>query len=61
VFWSPSYTTNDKTEVHVIPSGNQAAGAVELYVPFERWDLKAEGVYVHDERREAAATDRRWR
>ncbi len=58
-FWSPTYTTADKTEVHVIPSGNQVAAGAELYVPFERFDVKGEFVYVNDQRREAPATDRK--
>ncbi len=58
-FWSPTYTTADKTEIHVLPAGNQIAAAAELYVPFERFDLKGEVVYVNEGRREAAATDRK--
>jgi phosphate-selective porin len=58
-FWSPTYTTADKTEIHVIPAGNQIAAAAELYVPFERFDFKGEVVYVNEGRREAAATDRK--
>lgn len=58
-FWSPTYTTADKVEVHVLPAGNQIAGAAELYLPFERWDVKSELVYVNEGRREAAATDRK--
>lgn len=57
-FWSPSYKAADGTEVHVMPSGNQFAGGAELYLPFERWDLKGEVVYVHEDRREASAADR---
>jgi phosphate-selective porin len=58
-FWSPTYTTADKTEVHIIPTGDQIAAAGELYVPFERVDLKGELVYVNEGRREAAAATRR--
>jgi phosphate-selective porin len=57
VFWSPRHKEGD-LEVHAIPSGNQAAGGAELYLPFERWDVKSEVIYVHDERREASADDR---
>lgn len=57
-FWSPTYTTADKTEVHIIPSGDQAVVAGEVYVPFERWDVKGEFVYAYEERREAAASAR---
>jgi len=55
-FWSPVYTTADKTEVHVLPSGNQIAVAAEVYVPFESVDLKGELVYVNEGRREATST-----
>jgi phosphate-selective porin len=58
-FLPPTYTADDKTEVHVIPSGNQFAGAAELYIPFERFDVKSEAVYVHEDRREAPVTDRK--
>ncbi len=58
-FWSPSYKAADGANVHVLPSGNQIAAAAELYVPFERFDIKGELVYVNEGRREAAATDRR--
>jgi phosphate-selective porin len=54
-FWSPVYTTADKTEVHVIPSGDQIAVAGEVYVPFERIDLRGEVVYVNEGRREATS------
>lgn len=57
-FWSPSYTTADKTEVHVLPSGAAGALAGEIYLPFERVDLRGEVVYVHENRREATAADR---
>jgi hypothetical protein len=56
-FWSPTRSEGD-ADIHAIPSGNQAAGGAELYLPFERWDVKSEVVYVHDERREATADDR---
>lgn len=57
-FWSPVYTTADKTEVHIIPAGDQAVIAGELYVPFERFDVKSEFVYAYEERREAPSTAR---
>ena len=57
-FWSPTYTLADKTEVHILPSGEQTAIAGELYLPFERFDVKSEIVYAHEERREAASTAR---
>src|SRR5205085_11566002 len=55
--FAPKHSEGD-LDVHAMPSGNQAAGAAELYLPFERWDVKSEVVYVHDERREATADDR---
>jgi hypothetical protein len=58
-FLPPTYKEDDKTEVHVIPSGNQIAGAAEVYLPFERWDIKGELVYVNEQRREATAADRK--
>jgi phosphate-selective porin len=57
-FWSPSYKADDGADIHVHPSGNAFAGAAEIYLPFERWDLKGEAVYVNEGRREADAKDR---
>jgi phosphate-selective porin len=45
--WTPSWGT---TEVR--PSGVQSALGLELFVPYRRFDLRAEAVVVHDERRE---------
>lgn len=56
-FWSSSYS-NGGTDTRIIPSRRQTAAAAELYVPFEKWDLKSEFVYINEERREVAATDR---
>ncbi len=56
-FWSPSYAGPDGV-THVQPSGDQAAAAAELFVPFRRFDVRAEGVWVHDERREVFAATR---
>ncbi len=58
-FWTPTYTTEDKTTIHVIPSGNQIAAAAEIYAPLERFDFKGELVYVNEERREAPGSDRK--
>lgn len=58
VFWSPVYRAGDGTSVHVVPAGNQVAAAAELYLPFERFDVKSELVYVTEGRREAPGTDR---
>lgn len=54
-FWSPVYKTADNTDVHIIPSGDQAVIAGEVYVPFERFDVKGEFVYAYEERREATS------
>lgn len=56
-YFNTSYT-NDGVDTRIIPSRRQAGGAAELYLPFERWDLKSEFVYLHEERREAAASAR---
>ncbi|MBL8717828.1 MAG: hypothetical protein JNL79_17740 [Myxococcales bacterium] len=45
--WSPTYGT---TEVR--PSSEQRALGLELFLPWRRFDLRAEAVLVHDERRE---------
>ncbi len=58
-FWSPVYTAAPGTEIHVLPAGNQFVGALEAYVPFERFDFKGELIYINEERREAAASDRK--
>jgi hypothetical protein len=55
-FWTP-FSGKGAAVVNVNPSGQQLAAAAELYVPFERFDLRAEGVFVNDGRREAAGTD----
>jgi phosphate-selective porin len=51
-FWSPVYGSG-AGETHVMPSNNQAAGAVELFVPYQRFDFAGEFVYVNEDRREA--------
>lgn len=58
VFWSPTYTSDDGV-VQVQPSGDQSAVSADLFVPIRRLDLRVEGVYTHDGRREVfAATPR---
>lgn len=56
-FWSPKYGSGAE-EVRIMPDAAQSSGAAELYAPFDRFDVKAEVVYVHEGRREALATDR---
>jgi hypothetical protein len=41
------------TETHIFPSDVQMAAAAEVYLPFDRFDLRAEAVFVNEERREA--------
>lgn len=54
-FWAP--TAGKGTGLtSVAPSGTQLAAAAELYVPFDRFDLRAEAVYVNDGRREFIGT-----
>lgn len=51
-FWTSAYTgANGFT--HIIPSGDQVAAALELRVPVSNFDLTAEGVYIHNDTREA--------
>jgi phosphate-selective porin len=51
-FWSPSYG-KDAGETHVMPSKDQIAGAAEIFVPFRRFDVTGEFVYLNEDRREA--------
>jgi hypothetical protein len=56
-FWLPFYGKG-ATETHIHPAGTQSAFAGEVYVPIhERFDLRAEVVYVHDGRRESFLAD----
>gem|GEM_PF-401911 len=51
-FWNPSYSgANGNT--HVLPSGNQLGIAGELRVPFDRFDLTGEVVWINNHTREA--------
>ncbi len=54
-FWSPTYGTGAGL-THIMPSKDQTAGAAELFVPFKRFDLAGEFVYVNEGRREALDT-----
>jgi phosphate-selective porin len=56
-YWSSTYT-NGTTETRILPSRRQTGAAAELYLPFERWDLKSEFIYMNEQRREVASTDR---
>jgi phosphate-selective porin len=55
-FWSPVYGKG-VTETHVIAAQKQVAGAAELYVPIDRFDLRSEVVFVNEGRREAFITE----
>lgn len=54
-FWRPTYTDSAGTGqlIRIIPSGTQLAVAGELRIPFDRFDLQGEYVYVHNNTREA--------
>ncbi|MDB4946083.1 MAG: hypothetical protein JWP97_5617 [Labilithrix sp.] len=50
-FWSPVYTSS-KGATHVLPAGDQLTLAAELRVPYRRFDLTSEIVYVDNGTRE---------
>jgi hypothetical protein len=52
VYWSSVYGTGAQ-ETHIIPARDQRAAAAEVYIPFERFDLRGEVVYISEGRREA--------
>ncbi len=61
VFWQPSYrdsvidpATGQGRIVHIIPSGAQVGVAGELRIPIERFELRGEFVYIHNDTREGA-------
>ncbi|HEX5661380.1 MAG TPA: porin [Polyangiales bacterium] len=56
-YFSSSYTNNG-VDTRVVPARRQTAAGGELYLPFERWDLKGEVIYINEERREVASSDR---
>ena len=53
-FWSPTYTDSvgSGRRVHIIPSGAQLGIAGELRVPYDRFDLRSEFVYLKNNMRE---------
>jgi phosphate-selective porin OprO and OprP len=53
-FWTPSYKDSVGTgrRVHIIPSGAELGIAGELRVPFDRFDLRSELVYLKNNTRE---------
>ena len=57
-FWKPSYgsalsASNPGGQTHVIPSGAQTMVAAELRVPTDSFDFTFEGLYGHENTREA--------
>ena len=57
-FWTPNYKDATGAVVHVVPSSKQGAFSAEAYVPFERFDVRGEVVYVNENRREAPDADK---
>jgi hypothetical protein len=51
-FWSPTYGGTNGT-THIIPSGDQIAAAGELRIPFDRFDITSEFLYIKNNTREA--------
>ncbi len=55
--FNTSYTNNG-VDTRIVPARRQTAAGGEFYLPFERWDLKSEVIYINEERREVANADR---
>jgi phosphate-selective porin len=51
-FWSPTYGGTNGT-THIIPAGDQIAVAGELRIPFDRFDITGELLYIKNNTREA--------
>ncbi len=51
-FWSPTYAGTNGT-THIIPAGDQLGVAGELRIPFDRFDLTGEFLYIKNNTREA--------
>ncbi len=52
-FWKPTYRDSQKRLMHILPSGDQDAVALDLYVPFSGVELTGELVYSASNTREA--------
>lgn len=52
-FWNPVYRGDGGVFTHVIPSGDQLGLAWELRIPWRRFDLTSELVYIDNNTREA--------
>lgn len=57
-FWSSSYNTGTPDETRIVPDAWQGAVDAELYIPFKRWDIKGEFLYMNESRREILESDR---
>jgi phosphate-selective porin len=55
-FWAPTYTAEDGTKMHIVAAGRQTAASAEVYVPFERFDVRGEFIYINENRHEVAET-----
>lgn len=51
-FWSPTYGGTNGT-THIIPAGDQIGLAGELRIPFDRFDITSELLYIKNNTREA--------
>jgi phosphate-selective porin len=51
-FWTPSYS-GAKGNTHILPSGDQLAVAGEIRIPYDKFDLTSEFVWVDNHTREA--------
>jgi phosphate-selective porin len=57
-FWSPNYTDASGAKIHVIAAGRQTAASGEFYLPFEKFDLRGEVVYINENRHEVDETNK---
>jgi len=61
-FWSSSYSVTgsdgSSTTMHIQPYRAQGSISGELYLPFERFDVRGELVYVNEGRREVTDSDK---
>jgi hypothetical protein len=52
-FWRPTYNDSSNRFTHILPSGDQGAVALELFLPISKFDLTSELVYTRSNTREA--------
>jgi len=56
-FWASTYRSSvDGSTVHIRQAGAQGAMSGEFYLPFERFDVRGEVVYLHENRAEISDT-----